>query len=572
MNDRSLRRYVLASLALTLAPTGCATLLGLDDFKEGPGPGVGGAGGSGGMSSSSSGTGGEATSSSTGGGCVDGATMACYSGPPNTVGVGQCVGGMATCQNSMYSLCVGDTLPMPEVCSTPGDENCDGIACSDVLWAQAGGDVSDQFSTSLATDAQGNTVIAGYFSGTLKLGTTSLISSGSGDDYFLAKFDKAGALLWASKYGTSGDNGNSAKVAIDKNGNITMAGNLRGTVNFGGATLVASGLEDVFVASFDSQGAHRWSKKFGDGSDQYATDVAVDSAGNVIITGALRGTLNFGGANLTTADAGDIFLAKLASADGAHLWSKRFGDGGGQTASDQTGYAVTVDSGNNITITGSFATSVYFGGATLLATSDSRDIFLAKFDSNGAFGWSATFETSANSHNSSGDRIATDSSGNILLAGRIGTATDFGGGSLPVQGGYNAYLAKFSAAGVHIFSKKFGLSGYASINGVTSDASDNIVIAGTFSGTADFGGGVITSGSIGNNDIFLAKLTGTGAYTWSKVFGDSAVQYPADVGIDAQSKSAIVMAASVQGTISFDPGVVVGPAGGYDVVLAKFQP
>ena len=56
MNDRSLHRYLLASLALTLAPSGCGVILGLDDFTEGTGTrGGGGTGGAGGATGSSSG-------------------------------------------------------------------------------------------------------------------------------------------------------------------------------------------------------------------------------------------------------------------------------------------------------------------------------------------------------------------------------------------------------------------------------------------------------------------------------------------------------------------------------------
>lgn len=42
MNDRSLRSYLLASLALALAPSGCGVILGLDDFTEGLEPAAAG--------------------------------------------------------------------------------------------------------------------------------------------------------------------------------------------------------------------------------------------------------------------------------------------------------------------------------------------------------------------------------------------------------------------------------------------------------------------------------------------------------------------------------------------------
>lgn len=38
------------------------------------------------------------------------------------------------------------------------------------------------------------------------------------------------------------------------------------------------------------------------------------------------GSVDFGGGALTSAGSNDIFAAKLTAADGAHVWSQRFGD------------------------------------------------------------------------------------------------------------------------------------------------------------------------------------------------------------------------------------------------------
>ena len=50
----------------------------------------------------------------------------------------------------------------------------------------------------------------------------------------------------------------------------------------------------------------------------------LDPSGNLVVTGTFSGTVNFGGAALTDAGGGDIFLAKY-SPTGTHLWSERFG-------------------------------------------------------------------------------------------------------------------------------------------------------------------------------------------------------------------------------------------------------
>lgn len=61
--------------------------------------------------------------------CQPGATQPCYTGPAGTEGVGQCVGGTATClaDASGFGPCEGEVLPGVESCTTPGDEDCDGL-------------------------------------------------------------------------------------------------------------------------------------------------------------------------------------------------------------------------------------------------------------------------------------------------------------------------------------------------------------------------------------------------------------------------------------------------------------
>ena len=53
----------------------------------------------------------------------------------------------------------------------------------------------------------------------------------------------------------------------------------------------------------------------------------MDAAGNVVVVGSFQNVVDFGGVGLVSAGGYDIFVAKY-NANGVHQWSKRFGSTG----------------------------------------------------------------------------------------------------------------------------------------------------------------------------------------------------------------------------------------------------
>ena len=60
--------------------------------------------------------------------CTPGDTMACYSGPNGTQGVGTCIAGVATCDanGAAWGPCLGEKTPGFEICADGLDNDCDG--------------------------------------------------------------------------------------------------------------------------------------------------------------------------------------------------------------------------------------------------------------------------------------------------------------------------------------------------------------------------------------------------------------------------------------------------------------
>ena len=143
-------------------------------------------------------------------------------------------------------------------------------------------------------------------------------------------------------------------------------------------------------------------------------------------------------------------------------------------------------------VTGSFDGTVDFGGGPL-TNSGGTDIFLAKFSSAGAPLWSKQFGDSISAHNEGPSGVAVDGSGNVIITGGTSGAPDFGGGPLYGTSSVDIFLAKFSAAGAYVWAKRFGALYSDAGTAVAADGSGNVLAAGYFSESVDFGGGTITS-------------------------------------------------------------------------------
>jgi beta-propeller repeat-containing protein len=316
-------------------------------------------------------------------------------------------------------------------------------------------------------------------------------------------------------------------------------------------------------------GGSIWSRRFGGSSDDRSQAVAADGSGNVAVTGHFNGTTDFGGGNVSSyvhpslGSTADIFVASY-SPSGAYRWARTIGGG-----SSEEGKGICTDSSNNVLATGyQSSTSADFGGGPQYVSA-LTDIFIAKYSSAGAWVWSKTVGGYGADQ---GNAIAADTAGNALVTGYIGQATmgdigvNFGGGALFSAGNYDAFLVKYSPTGQHIWSKRFGSTGYDIGMAVAADAAGNVFVAGTFEGSVDFGGGALTSAGL--KDIFVLKYSATGQHSWSKRFGSSGDDVVNALAVD--SAGDIVVSGKFQGSVSFG-GTALTSAGGDDAFLIKLS-
>jgi hypothetical protein len=369
------------------------------------------------------------------------------------------------------------------------------------------------YGQSVAVANDGNVIVAGGFTGAVDFGGGPVSSFGS-NDIFVAEYSTSGIYQWARHFGNTGSN-YAYGVAVDSTGNVFVTGAFQGTVDFGSGPLTSSGSYDIFVAKYSSSGVNLWSKRFGGSSSacDYGYGISVDNNGNVLLTGFFSETVNFGGGTLTFSGYGpnNVFVAKLSGLNGSYIWAKNFPINNGTNI----GYSIATDSSGNVFVTGVFQGGINFGGSTLMSIGMNN--FLLKLaGSNGAYLWSKTFVSTGNDYSYS---VSVDSGNDVVMTGYFMGSINFGGGTLSgLDSVSNGFLAKFSGVdGSHLWSKGYVAGNGCYGNGVATDKYTNdVVTTGTFYGTVDFGGGPQTSAGY---YVYIVKYSSAGNFLWSKIFG-----------------------------------------------------
>lgn len=159
------------------------------------------------------------------------------------------------------------------------------------VWLRQFGTPSQDLPQGVATNALGDVYVVGLQDG------YDLEAS------FLAQYDAAGNQNWVRSFTADSFAPWAMSVAADAEGNAFVAGFVWGT--FGGEA--TAGQFDAFVLQYDRAGTERWVRLFGTPDQERVSDVAVDGAGNVYVSGTTPGTF----AGETSSGASDAFLARL---------------------------------------------------------------------------------------------------------------------------------------------------------------------------------------------------------------------------------------------------------------------
>ena len=419
---------------------------------------------------------------------------------------------------------------------------CDRADCVS-KWALRFGDAANQDALGVAVTDDDGIVIVGQFEGSIDFGGGALKSAGDADA-FVTRLDRTGAHEWSVAFGGPGGDA-ATSIAIDTDGNILITGLFMSTADFAGQALSAVGGADIFVAKLSPKGKLLWVKPFGGDYDQIGIRVAPGIDGQVLVTGCMAGAMNIGvGPALQAYESSDAFGLKLDK-DGNAMWGGASGGLG-----NDCGYRIASDSTGNMLFAGVFADSI--GIAQPHYTAGGKDIFLAKLSPDGAPQWSRSFGAEGDDFPGS---ILVSSDNRFILAGSYFGKVDFGTGFLSAAVDLDPFIVTFDGAGATKWSR-----------GIGGGESERLV-----AGTLDHAGDVLVAGYSGppgstNVDAFVSKMSRGGDLRWAAHWSATLAQEA--VGIAADSKDDVVIVGQMDGELDI-AATHLESAGGRDVFVAK---
>jgi hypothetical protein len=212
-------------------------------------------------------------------------------------------------------------------------------------------------------------LLVGAFNGTLDVGCGALTAA-TGFDAYVVKLDSQGDCVWSKAFAGTGDEFASS-VAADASGNLYVAAVTDYGIDFGGGLVSSSSPAPArcAVAKLGPDGSLLWDASFGCAMEQIGAQVAVDSAGALLVTGKYSGTTELGGSTHTSGGGLDVLVWKI-DATGTSDYDATFGS----TGSDG-GSAVVADVDADLVVVGWASGNIDFGEGLVPGHGDA-DAFL----------------------------------------------------------------------------------------------------------------------------------------------------------------------------------------------------
>lgn len=314
-----------------------------------------------------------------------------------------------------------------------------------------------------------------------------------------------------------------------------------------------------------------WVNSVGDIAGEYGTNVRLDPAGRIIVSGRYEGAER-GGYNVdfdptggedrhVTVGRSDVFVT-VYEADGSYAWTRTFG-----SLHSESPRGLSIDREGTIFVSGSFGQGTFEKPHSRIdfdpgPRRDSRRcqnvcIYVTRFRPNGQYGGTLTL---GDKHNPVyGGRTAVDPFDDIYLFGTFQGTVDFDPGpgeSILIDNvrNYARFLAKYTADYEHLWAMLMP----AQVNYMDFDREGNLYYTGTFDAYYDIdfdpgpGEDILPRVPGNGREVYITRINADRSYGWTRTIG----QCPGDIdvaSIDVDG-DAVYLAGHFRDEADFDPG------------------
>lgn len=424
----------------------------------------------------------------------------------------------------------------------------------------------------LIVDDAGNSYVSGFFRDTMTIGGITLESAGL-TDVFLAKFDPAGQVLWAKRFGWNA-NEFAHGLAFDLQGNVLMVGEYQDSTIFDGDTLFSGDslwfgapaqTYDVFWVRVTPAGVMDgiWAGGWFGGEGWSEVEVGLDSL--YYFAGFYR-TYN----NWTFANQFDSLGHGFGYDDAIWVRSNASGVmdhkaiGKGHYVDKSTALALVGDS--LVVMAGTFEDTCWFEvPGTYTITDFEEDIWIACYNDTGAFRWVVAGGSKGVDDLTA---LVTNAAGEIYFGGQFDSVFTMGASSLAGSLYLDGIVGKLSPTGSVLWLKRFGGPGYDGVRDIRLLANGNLLVTGYYQGSMDLGTQTLTLSDVYNQNSYVALLDPAGNLVWVRDLGGSDIDL--GVAVDEDASGYIYALGTFSGTGQFGQASATS-MGSEDIYLLRMN-
>jgi len=430
------------------------------------------------------------------------------------------------------------------------------------------GDTGSDTAHAIAVDASGNTYVAGSTTSHNNVAVGGYDTTYSGGlfsgDALVAKFGPNGKLIWSTYLGESYELETASSIALDKNGNVYVAG----TANSDGWTIggydeTLGGTDDGFVAKFNNNGQLLWSTYVGGSGDDRIHAMRVTGTGVVTVVGQTDSTdFGAGGFDSTANGKVDGFVTRI-NANGGHVSTSYIGGAEDDLAND-----VTMGLDGSLFVVGrTDSEGIASGGYDTSMNGGVSDGFVLQVKPDGTKGWSTYLGGSSTDEVNA---IALASDGQLIIGGDTNSAGWISGGYDTTLSSWDAYVMRMTTVGQPVWSTYLGNQYNDSIHDIAvSKDGATIGIVGETGGGTWLTKGPDSTDDGGGSEGFAAQLSSSGQYKWGTFAGGTQIDRGQAVTFDYTGN--MLTAGFTQSANWTSGGNDTTFGGDYDAYVARYS-